>query len=459
MNSLMEFTEPKYSRFRRILDLLSPFRLAVFLLLCLIFGGTSQDIVEPKLILYILSLLIIGLCLTIKNSKDTLYKLKPLLIILGLFLLGHIIYIIPLPSGIWSKLPGRQFIVDGYQILGADLPWLPISISPEKSLFSLFDFLPPIALLLMIGNGVTFKEIEYTIRTIGFFAIGSVILGVLQVTNVSDFYLYEITNRGSAVGFFSNANHFGLFLLMSIPLVISLPSFLVDVHYDYSRRAFVFGIVCAVSALLGIGLTGSLGGFLLIVPVLVATTFIWKSGEGRTSIYLISILASLVAAFLFDMFIWENLQSEALDKISSTHATDRQTMFVNTFNMSKDFLPLGTGPGSFPDMYKLVETATRKTVPHAHNDYIEMFLEFGIFSIIWIVATFIWIQRKVWRAFRVSGLYGKISKYFSIAIVTVMIHSFVDYSLRTIGVMTLLVFCLCVLVLFSTQDRDLENHY
>ena len=80
MNSLMEFTEPKYSRFRRILDLLSPFRLAVFLLLCLIFGGTSQDIVEPKLILYILSLLIIGLCLTIKNSKDTLYKLKPCLL-------------------------------------------------------------------------------------------------------------------------------------------------------------------------------------------------------------------------------------------------------------------------------------------------------------------------------------------------------------------------------------------
>lgn len=453
----MEFIDTKYWRLRKVLEFFSSLRIAAFLLLCLLLGGTSQDIVPPKLVLYLTSIFIIGFCLTSKEAGRNLKQFKSMFVLLGLFLLGHIFYLLPLPSNIWSALPGRELIAEGYRTIGADLPWLPMSLTPEKTFFSLFDFLPPIAMLLMMTRVDNIKAIELTVRMLALFTIFSVILGVLQVSNVGDLHFYEITNDNSAVGFFSNANHMGVFLLMIIPLVMSLPSFLNDRYYETSRRAFVLSIVCILSALLGIGLTGSLGGFLLILPVLAATVFIWKSGEGRSSIYLIGVLVSLVAAFLFDMFVWENLQSEALDKISTTHATDRQTMFANTFNLAKTYFPFGTGPGSFSDVYKLAETATPKTIPHAHNEYVELLLEFGILSIAWIVVTFFWLLKTIRKSFAASGLYGQIPKYFSVVTMVVLTHSLFDYSLRTISIMTLLVFCLCVSVLFCADDNLSET--
>jgi len=448
----MEVFNPKSYRIGQMLNFASTIRLGLFLLLCFILGGTSQDIVAPKLILYLISLLIIGGCLTTLNAQSRLWNMKSIIFVLGFFLFAHILYIIPLPPEVWSNLPGREFIIRGYQTIGTDLPWLPLSVSPEKSVFSLFDFLPPIAIILMMGTVVRGEEVEFAIKAIGFMAIFSVMLGIMQVANINDqFYPYEITNKGSAVGFFSNANHLGVFLLMSIPIIASLPSALLE--NDYSNRGLAFGGVCFVAALLGIGVTGSLGSFLLIIPVIAATALIWKSGRRRPSIYFIGILLPLIAAFSFDMFVWENLRGEAFDKITSTHAMDRQTMFANGFDIAKTYLPIGSGPGSFPEVYRLIETPTYKTVPHAHNEYIEIFLEFGFLGLIWIFFGLLWVQKNVWKAFRLGGTNGQISKYFSVAILIVIIHSIFDFSLRTISIMTLFVFCLCVLTLFN-QDPD-----
>lgn len=431
--------------FGRFAGIFSNYRLSIFLLLCFMLGGTSQDVVSPKLILYILSLVIIGSCLTQITRESRVWQFKSMNIVLGLFVLMHILYLIPLPPELWSKLPGRQYIVEGYHILATDLPWIPLSLVPEKSLFSLFDFLPPVALLLMMGTVVTDKEIDYSIRAIGFFAISSVVLGVLQVSGLGDgFYFYEITNDNSAVGFFSNANHFGVFLLMTIPIVL-FPAVANGRNYEgMSNSVMLFSIICILIALLGVGLTGSLGNVLLILPVVLATFFIWTSGRGRPSIYLIGIFGPLIAVFLFDLFLWENLQSEAVEKLANTHAMDRQTMFANTVEIGRTYFPIGTGPGSLADVYKLVEVASPKTIPHSHNDYLEIFAEFGAVGLFWMLLAGFWLAKNIWKPFQSST--SSIGKFFTIPIIVVLVHTTFDYSLRTISVMTLFVFSLCVLI-------------
>jgi len=454
----MFFSNLDMSPFKRSLEFISNIRLSLFLLLCFIFGGTSQDIVAPKLGLYLISLLAIGYCLTVLNRESKFWDLKSMNMILGAFFIAHIVYLIPLPPGIWSHLPGRDFIVQGYQTLEVDLPWLPLSITPEKTYFSLFDFLPPLALILMIGTVVTAREIRVAIRTIGFFVILSAILGILQILNVNEsLYFYRFTNDRSAVGFFSNANHLGVFVLMAIPIVMCLHSVLRDNYEEYSNKVLVFSIVCIFSGLLGIGASGSLGGFLLIIPVLVGTSFIWTSGEGRKTLYITGITGPLIAALIFDMFIWGNLQSEALAKFTHTHSMDRQTFFENTFNIGKSFFPFGTGPGSFSDIYKLVEETSQKTVPHTHNDYIEIFSEFGALGLCWMFVAVLWLLKNFWTAFKSRGTFGKISKYFSIPIMVIMVHSLFDYSLRTISVMTLFIFCLCILVLSNRSITTMTS--
>ena len=58
---------PETPRFQRALNIrnrinwLARFRLPVFVALCLVLGGTSQDIIAPKAVLYFLSLIMIGL--------------------------------------------------------------------------------------------------------------------------------------------------------------------------------------------------------------------------------------------------------------------------------------------------------------------------------------------------------------------------------------------------------------
>ena len=441
---------------RQLLNVISVMRLSVFLLLCFVLGGTSQDIVGPKLFLYLISLVVIGACLTTINSDSAIWKVKGLLILFGTFLLGHLLYLIPLPAGVWSNLPGRDFIVKGYEILGVELPWLPLSVTPEKTLFSLFDFLPPFALLLLLGTVVKTHEIKMAIKTIGVFVIISVIMVILQVANIHDgLYIYDFTNTKSAVGFFSNANHYGVFMLMSIPLIMCIIDFSINDYVDYNR-ALTFSIICIVAALLGIGLCGSLGSFLLILPVLAGTGFIWSTSLRRKKFYLIGILGSLIAVFLFDIFIWENLQQDILSKLTSVDSSVRQTLFEKSAEIAKTFFPVGTGPGSFADVYKLFEDVGRKTIPHAHNDYIEMFVEFGILGPVWIICAFIWIGRNILKALTHQKESQKMSQYLSISIMIVFVHSIFDYSLRTISVMTLLVFCLSILSL-SNQKAGFQE--
>jgi len=427
---------------------MSVFRLSLFLLLCFVLGGTSQDIVTPKLPLYLISLMIIGGCLMRLDESSNLWKLKGLLIVLGTLLCGYLIYLVPLPPGIWSNLPGRDFIAQGYVTIGADLPWLPLSVTPEKTLFSLFDFLPAMALILMIGTVVTSRELRAGITTIGIFIIFSVVLGLLQVLNIADsLYLYSFTNENSAVGFFSNANHFGGFLLLGIPLAMCASQFSQGYDEDDSNRILAFSIICILTALLGIGVSGSLGSYLLIFPVLAATLFIWSGTSQKKNIFLVLILMSVIGVFLFDMFVWGNLQEEFLAKFTSIDSTSRQTIFQNSYEMSKIYLPIGTGPGSYPDVYRLVEDATRRTVNHAHNDYIEMFAEFGIFGLVWMVAALAWIGKNIVTALRFRRRSGRIAQYMSVGIMTIIIYSVFDYPLRTISIMTLFVFCMCILIL------------
>lgn len=442
---------------RGIFRVLSNFRLSFFLILCFILGGTSQDVVAPKLPLYLFSLVIIGACLMVLNRSSALWKLKGLMLIFGALFIGHLIYLIPLPPEIWSNLPGREFVAQGYSTLGAELPWLPLTMTPEKTLFSVFDYFPAIALVLMIGTVVSSNEIRLAFATIGIFGICIVILGIFQVSRITEIlHFYSFTNEKTAVGFFSNSNHYGIFLLMLIPIAMCAFNYVQSFYQEEANHRLTFSIICIFASLMGIGASGSLGANLLIFPTLAAIFYIWSSSAKKKNIYLIGMIASIAAVFLFDMFVWGNLKQELLGKFTSIEPSTRQIMFENSYHMSKTFFPFGTGPGSFADVYRLVEQAGRKTIPHAHNDYIEMVSEYGIFGVFWMLMALIWIGKNIFKAMFYRAKSNRLAQYMSVCIVIPLIHSVFDYSLRTISVMTLFIFCLSILTL-SNQNSLFEE--
>ena len=383
----MNIFQSRLRHLNGVLNLILSFRLSFFLVLCLILGGTSQNIVTPKLPLYLYSLFMIGISMSAMNKNNRLWKLKPILLIWGLFFCVHILYLIPLPPSLWGSLGGREIITQGFELLETPLPWLPLSVTPEKTFFSLFDFLPTLAIILMMGTVVNGQEFSRALWTLGGFVIMSAMLGLLQVSgSFPNLYFYEITNLKSAVGVFSNANHYGILLLICIPLTV----FLADHHRsnaDFGMNStYAFCGIAVLSALLGIGLSGSLSSYLLLLPVLAAVMFLWTWGKRLKHIYLTGIVISLLSVLLFDILIWNDLHSEITDRFASVDKTSRTIMFENAYEMGKLYFPFGSGPGSFSDSYRLLEETTRLTTPHAHNDYIEVFVEFGILGLIGIVS-------------------------------------------------------------------------
>lgn len=433
-------------------------RLSLFLILCVVFGGTSQDVIAPKLVLYLISLIVIGGCLSFLTRQSRLWKIRSLFYAWLAFFVAHLIYLIPLPPSIWTKLPGRDSISHGFEVLGTNLPWLPMSVSPENTFFSLFNFLPPLAVILLFGTIVRGREIIIALWMLTVSVILLVVLGLSQVS-ISDagFHFYNNTNLNSAVGFFSNANHFGIFLLMCIPII----GFFADYHrknaHNGQNGVVAFCYIAILSALLGIGASGSLASYLLIIPVIVGTLFLSSSGTKRKQIYLIGLGASLVLAIVLDIFVWNGLQSELIEKLTTVDKNSRQIMFENTYNLGDMFFPFGSGPRSFEDAYRLVEVAGYRTIPHAHNEYVEVFAEFGILGLAGILAVILWLGKTIVQSIRAAKPTSNIGKFLCITVSTVLVHSLVDYSLRTITVMTLLCFCLCIILLVNKDVQLFED--
>ena len=103
--------------------------------------------------------------------------------------------------------------------------------------------------------------------------------------------------------------------------------------------------------------------------------------------------------------------------------------------------------GSFRSVYQLYEDPARVTdtyVIHAHNDYVELALETGVPGIFLLVLFLAWWGRASWRAWRLDG--GAYARAASIASGAILVHSLVDFPLRTAAISTVFAMCLALLV-------------
>jgi O-antigen ligase len=137
-----------------------------------------------------------------------------------------------------------------------------------------------------------------------------------------------------------------------------------------------------------------------------------------------------------------------LGKDAATSVTSRQEMLATTTRAIRDFMPWGSGLGSFRSVYHLYESREQLSttyVNHAHDDYAELTLELGVPGVLLIVAFLIWWGRAAWRAWRGAdaAIYARAA---SIATAAILIHSLVDFPLRTAAISAAFAMALGLLV-------------
>ena len=422
--------------------------IGVFLALGLLLGGASAAGLESNMLLQLLALPLLAAALLKRPEVAMSAPVRQLsaLLILAVALIG--VQLIPLPPELWASLPGRQSIAEGYAALGLSLPWLPLSLAPYRTIASALWLLPAIAMMTAM---IRLRPARLTglVWTILAITMASVALGAMQAAGGegSPWYLYEITNFGVGTGFFANANHLATLLVATIPFLAALQ---VQATTRRNRRRASTMTAILIGALLvvfvGLAVNRSIAGIGLAVPALAASALIVIRKRNRLSRSLLPAvtlltIGSIVVAFTAPF--GNNLTSAE----ARSSEESRYTSFTRTLEAAGDFAPLGSGIGTFNEIYRTYEDPDRVTrffMNHTHSDYIELALEGGIPALLLVLIFLAWWVRRTTTIWRLEEQ-APFAEAATIASAVMLAHSVVDYPLRTAALSVLFAFCCAIM--------------
>ena len=428
------------------------------LVLCLLFGGASGGGYWANMALQLLAIPVILWSLVARRSAPLSSSARQLLILVILATLLVLVQLIPLPPAIWTSFGGRDEIVRGFAMLGQPLPWLPISLAPAKTLASALWMLPALAMLLAILRLGAYKASWLATALILITSV-AVAVGALQLAggDGSSLYFYKFSNRGSAIGFFANSNNMAELLVVAIPFLTMLYLMARKGGSVQKSSALLLVLAGALTVLLvGIAVNGSLAGIGLAFPALSAAVLMILYRRKRIpawgALALALLLTASFAAVLSTPFN-NNLTTEQ----ARTSEESRYTSFARSIGAAADYLPVGSGIGTFPEIYPRYEDPAGVTpwyMNHVHNDYIEVALETG-FAGIALVALFLlwWVRRTflIWRTDEPDHA----ARAATIASAVILAHSFVEFPLRTAAISA--IFAMCCALMAEPRPRARRN--
>ena len=428
----------------------------VVLALALLLGGGTQQGYWSDAAVQFASLPLIAAAAMGLAKSHVSRTAKWALILLCIGLALPLIQLIPLPPAIWSAFPGRAAFVKTYRLVGLAPGWAPLSLDPEATWYSFAALLPAAAIFLAVLP-LEWKVRRVLVGLVLAISVASVVLGVLQVIGGPDSPLrfFSLTNVDRPVGFFANANHQAALLYSAAPLAFALA--LDAVHRQNESRSMrssravgnpglIFKLVAIglVLAMVAIGLIGTqsrAGLGLGLVAGLSCVAMSRISSRGSAKLYLILLTAILFGLAIYLQFAVVNL-AERIDAGEDVAAL-RSTFATVTWHAVLSFLPLGSGFGSFVpiyDMFSPYPLLGHRYVNHAHNDWLELMLTGGVPVMAFAVCFLVLLAAEiipVWRSKPDGAQFPNLARGASIVVVLLLVHSTVDYPLRTTAVSAL----------------------
>ncbi|MFW2342873.1 O-antigen ligase family protein [Brevundimonas sp.] len=427
----------------------------VLLAFSLFLGGASREHMVPLAAIELAALPVLGLGLYRLVATGAWRDHRFLLSLAGLAALLPLIQLIPLPFSLWASLPGRESAVTALELAGITPGWLPMSLTPDRTWQAFLAILPPVALLVAALN-LERRVLARLIWALLAFVIVAILLGALQITiNSRAVYPWETTNFGSLVGFFANRNHMATLCLVAIPFAAALAGRgLNSRDRSANLRLWAGGLVIGL-IIVALGAIQSRFGVLAAIPALAGGVMIGWISSGRSRpgpTILLLFLGGAVGLAAVGLFALDPI----LDRFDrESQLEGRYDGWLIVARAAQDFLPFGSGMGSFDPVYRSyepVETLRASYFNQAHNDYLEIWLEAGWPGIAVVIATFIWWGRRSWSAWRAGSHPDRdLQRAASVALLLIAAHSAGDYPLRTETIAV--VFALCCAILAGAAQE------
>ena len=213
-----------------------------------------------------------------------------------------------------------------------------------------------------------------------------------RAPRIADASRQSLRRRWTAKGTYVNRNHFAALMAMALPLLLAMWTLEVlpvvrrgEKLRDHPRNADlrlamrILASILVMTLVLALLLTRSRAGigFGLLALSLASVALVWNAGSTQAKALLIVVAASalLLAGYVGLTPVLERFTP---DELSLSYG-GRALLADATLRAALDFLPYGSGLGTFADVFRRYQT-DRLTgfIDHAHNDYAEAFLELGV---------------------------------------------------------------------------------
>lgn len=397
-----------------------------------------------------------------RSDAKAFRQIRPGLFFAAAIALVPLIQLVPLPPALWTLLPGHAPVVAAYEAVGRSPGWLPISVSPYATMLSALALLPPLALLFCVML-LDYRERRLLSLLLVALAVASSFLGLVQISQgaSSPLRFFATYNASEAVGFFANKNHLAALLYAALAFAAV---FALDVgsgiRLGRNRTWFeakgllpvTLSLLVLVVLIAAEAVAHSRAGMALTMTCLVGICALAYCGRARkrTPAGLLVAAVAIAAVLIVQFGLYRILQTFAADPFD-----DSRFLFLrNTVAAAWTYMPFGAGMGTFVPVYAMFEKPADvfpQYVNHAHNDFVELWLESGVFGVGLFGAFVLWFvvrAAKIWRSSAPASadLDRLLARAATLVIVLLLAHSLLDYAMRTAAMMAVFAFACGLMV-------------
>lgn len=373
------------------------------------------------------------------------------MVLFGLGMSWAVVQILPLGS----SLAGHPAWQVAGEALGRDLGSA-ISVNPTETGWALLRHLTAAA--VMLGVYVlarSARNARIILRTFVILSGFAAVYGLMRLSLSLDKILwFDEPDTGYLTSGFINRNSaatfFGMASLASLGLVIQhARSVLQSASHDSGREVirklslaisgmFGFDLVLFVLMFVSLLATGSRGGISFTVIALVFMLLLYglkvatrKGSAGGGPVWVAGILA--IGVLLLGVF--ELSGARLLGRLlnQGLEADSRLETYVQTLAAVRDYLYLGSGLGTFQDVFTAYRTELspdRLVWDKAHNDYLELVLGLGVPAAALVLLSLTGLFIMAVRGFFARHRDAHYAAIAAAVCVLAGLHSLVDFSLQ-----------------------------
>ena len=420
-------------------DRLLPWVVPCFLIVVFAFGGPTLDVTATDQWLQLAALpvlLLAGIALLLDPPRARLTR-GAMLAALAIACVP-LLQLLPLPSGLWGLPAARGALVLDLADAGIDAParW---SLHPEATLRSLLALLPAMACFFaVIALGP--NRLQRLPQVMVGMVLANLAFGFVQVGLHPDSALRLHPGIGSGFsGVLVNDNHQGTALVIGMVLALGLWARARRQTLHGQPRRLRDGVwpLAALACIAALPLSGSRAA--MIIALVAGAVTVAASGlvpvhrlrHSRRALAGAVLALALVALGSFSAWRW--MQVDALDE-------SRQAMAGETIVVGQRHAPLGSGIGSFVDVFAQDAAWTpdfqrREYINHAHNEYAQWWMTGGVPALA-VLALSLGVLAWAGAAVLRHGRRHPVAAASWLALLVVLAHSIVDFPLRTLSLMS-----------------------